>query len=306
MFADAIEKVGGFTRPIKLVIRKYREQALIPGSATMFFVNDEGYALTCKHVAAELIHADKANKKYTSFAAELATVAMDSRRKAVVKKLETKYDLRAHEMVQALTQFPDCFDVFDKYDLILHPEQDIALIHFKGFHRVRYVSHAVFAKTGSSVRPGDVLCRLGYPFPEFNNYRFNQEADCIEWDREGKSVTPRFPMDGMITRHVANETGKVIGLELSTPGLKGQSGGPLFNAEGLIYGMQSHTKHLHLGFDMKDRKMLLDGREELINNQPFLHVGRCVHVDVIKAFLDEHHVAYYVGDSPTCAEIVNG
>ena len=47
------------------------------------------------------------------------------------------------------------------------------------------------------------------------------------------------------------------------------------------------TNHLHLGFDMKNEKMIINGKQEVINNQPFLHVGQCVHVDVIKAFLEE-------------------
>ena len=38
---------------------------------------------------------------------------------------------------------------------------------------------------------------------------------------------------------------------------------------------------------------IINGREQVINNQPFLHVGHCVHVDVIKAFLDDHKVKYY-------------
>ena len=106
-------------------------------------------------------------------------------------------------------------------------------------------------------------------------------------------MTPRFPIDGMYTRNVANKDGKIIGIELSTPGLRGQSGGPLFDENGIIYGMQSLTKHLHLGFDMINDHMTINGRQQVINNQPFLHVGHCVHVDVIKEFLDSKGVKYY-------------
>ena len=306
MFADAIEMVGGFTRPIKFVTRRYKEQVLIPGSATMFFVNEEGYALTCKHVAMELINADKANKNYRAFHEALAAVPEGNNRKAALKKLELQYNLRVHATAQELTQFPDTVDGWKEYDLVLHPDQDLALLHLKGFEKIRYHGHAVFAKNAATVRPGDMLCRLGFPFPEFSDYRYNEETGFIEWVRDGRGVTPRFPMDGMLTRHIADEKGRIIGFELSTPGLRGQSGGPLFDRTGLIYGMQSQTKHLHLGFDMKDKKMVLNGREETVNNQPFLHVGSCVHVDVIKAFLDRHHVKYYVGDEPTNAEPVNG
>ncbi|HYK55809.1 MAG TPA: hypothetical protein VEV15_04980, partial [Flavisolibacter sp.] len=62
---------------------------------------------------------------------------------------------------------------------------------------------------------------------------------------------------------------------MSTPGLKGQSGGPLFNSDGLIFGMQSMTNHLHLGFDMNNQELYSEGRKIKITNQPLLHVGNC-------------------------------
>jgi predicted TIM-barrel fold metal-dependent hydrolase len=69
--------------------------------------------------------------------------------------------------------------------------------------------------------------------------------------------------------------------------------------------MQSMTHHLHLGFDMINKKMIINGKQENINNQPFLHVGQCIHVDVIKAFLDAQKVTYFVGDSSGNIEQVN-
>ena len=101
----------------------------------------------------------------------------------------------------------------------------------------------------------------------------------------------------MLTRQIVDENGKKVGLELSTPGLKGQSGGPLFDENGIVYGVQSTTEHLHLGFDMIKEKMIIGGRETIVNNQPFLHVGRCVYVEIIKQFLDDLGIVYYVGDS---------
>ena len=55
MFADAIELVGNYTKPLKIISRNYKSTSIIPGTATLFFVNDEGYAITCKHVAEILL-----------------------------------------------------------------------------------------------------------------------------------------------------------------------------------------------------------------------------------------------------------
>ncbi|MDD4133178.1 MAG: hypothetical protein PHT86_04780, partial [Methanocorpusculum sp.] len=75
MFADAIEKVGGFTRPLYTITRKYTNTNVFPGIATLFFVNDEGYAVTCKHVALLFSQADEINKKYEQFTAETKDVS---------------------------------------------------------------------------------------------------------------------------------------------------------------------------------------------------------------------------------------
>ena len=293
MFADAIEKVGGFTRPVKIISRKYKETAVLPGLATLFFVNDEGWAVTCKHVADEIIHADQLNKKYDQFRKERA--ALSSKNAAAsLKKLELVHGFKAGQTVQMKVAFAGSVSGIREFDINRHPDYDLALIHFKQYDKLLYTGHAVFARDGKAVRPGDFLCRLGFPFPEYADFRYDAAADDIVWDASaGSSNTPRFPIEGMFTRHLAGKDGKVYGLEISTPGLRGQSGGPLFDSRGVIWGMQSATKHLHLGFDMIGEKMKLGGREQVVNNQPFLHVGQCIHVDIIKAFLDQYGVKYY-------------
>ena len=142
------------------------------------------------------------------------------------------------------------------------------------------------------MKQGKYLCRLGYPFPEFNNFKHDPIKDDIEWTAEGISASPAFPIDGIITRFVGDTSGKISGIEMSTPGLRGQSGGPLFDVNGTVYGMQFATNHLHLGFDMKEKEIVSDGKKSKVSNYPFLHVGRCIHVDEVKTFLTEHKIVF--------------
>jgi hypothetical protein len=86
--------------------------------------------------------------------------------------------------------------------------------------------------------------------------------------------------------------GKIYGIELSTPGLRGQSGGPLFDPEGKIVGMQSRTKHLHLGFDIEEKTIVAHGKTKKVNDYAFIHLGECIHVSVIKDFLRTHQVRF--------------
>jgi len=175
----------------------------------------------------------------------------------------------------------------------MHPSVDLALIRFKGYKRTLYHSYARFLRDSSQIKPGRSLCRLGYPFPDFTNFRFNPSTDDIEWTAEGRSSSPPFPIDGIVTRLISETTGELSGIEISTPGLRGQSGGPLFDTRGVIYGLQSSTRHLHLGFDIEDREVLVNGRKAKVSNYPFLNVGQCVHVDVIKKFLRERGVKFH-------------
>ena len=52
--------------------------------------------------------------------------------------------------------------------------------------------------------------------------------------------------------------------------------------------------------------MRIDGQRKEVNNYPFLHVGRCITVDVIKSFLDANGIKYYIGDSTGVVEEING
>ena len=297
MFASAINVVGDFTRPVLTISREYKSQNVVPNAATLFFVNDEGCAITCKHVADFILAADKINTQYDTFRQERRSIPNDSHRKSELRKIENKFGYHSGVLTEIKYIFGDCVDSPSAIDFILHPIYDLAIIQFRGFQKTLYGGHAIFANDGNSIQPGDYLCRLGYPFPEYTGFLYDTTTDSIAWDLNGNLVTPRFPIEGMLTRHLVGENGEVMGYELSTPGLRGQSGGPLFNSDGLIYGMQSKTKHLHLGFDMTNEKMLIEGKPQIINNQPFLHVGECVHVDIIMRFLSDNHIRHFVGNS---------
>ena len=67
MFKTAIEKVGGFTRAIHFISNIYGEKEILPGAATLFFVNEEAVAITCKHVSSLIRQSGEISKKYLAF-----------------------------------------------------------------------------------------------------------------------------------------------------------------------------------------------------------------------------------------------
>ena len=294
MFVDAIEKVSGFTRPVMFITRKYGSELIEPGLGTLFFVNDEGVAVTCKHVAEMILGADRVNAKYSEFKKERAVLngSNPSAAKKGLKILEKKYGLGPDAPANEKVNFRDVPSPFGSFTIHMHPNYDLAVIRFNDFKKLNYDAENIYLLgDGSKVKQGKSLCRLGFPFPEFGNFEYNKDTDDIEWTK-GISRVPRFPIDGIVTRHIANEKGLIYGIEMSTPGLRGQSGGPLFDRDGVIYGMQFATQHLYLGFDMENRQMIINGKQKIINNQPFLHVGQCLHINVIKDFLDSLNISY--------------
>jgi len=296
MFVKAIQDVSRFTRPIHTITRVYGEPVVTPGAATFFFVNELGCAITCKHVMEVLAQRDAINENYRRFRQEKDILGRNNQYKKRLSALEEKFRLRNDTTIQLKDQFVNCtYAPTLRYRAIHHPVYDLSILVFEEFTQPAYQSFARFKKNGDELQPGKFLCRLGYPFPEFSNFRYDAELDDIEWTAEGKVDSPIFPMEGMITRHVGDQE-RIMGLELSTPGLRGQSGGPVFDSEGTICGMQMNTTHLHLGFDMKDHVYINNGKAIHVNNQPFLHTGRCLHVNVIKDFLRENDIKFYEED----------
>lgn len=293
MFVNAIEEVEKFTRPIHTITRFYGETIVNPGTSTLFFVNELGCAITCKHVMDLIGARDAINNQYKNFITEKNTIGKNNKYNKRLNELEQKYNYKDDVVIQLKEEFIGCTrEPFFNYKWINHPTYDLSILIFQDFKNPAYESFARFVKDSSILKQGKFLCRLGFPFPEFTNFRYNNDKDDIEWTTEGITNAPRFPIEGMLTRHFA-DNGKIWGIEMSTPGLRGQSGGPLFDSEGNIAGLQSSTQHLHLGFDMKNFEYKANGRTIKITNQPFLHSGRCIHVDVIKDFLKSNNIKYY-------------
>ena len=48
-----------------------------------------------------------------------------------------------------------------------------------------------------------------------------------------------------------------------------------------------------MGFDINNANIMINGKEELVNNQPFLHVGNCITGNLIKEFLDRFNIEYF-------------
>ncbi len=292
MFENAIDTASQFTRSLHTITRNYSSATIRKGASTLFFVNDEGWALTCRHVADLLttqIELDQVKEKFISDRTLLIPTAKQP--KSIERDLAKKYGFDGNTNYEIRNYFLNCYDSISDLYIKKHPLYDVALIKFNGYSQLYCNSFPIFSGNGAELKSGKHLCRLGYPFAEFTNFNHDLSTDTIQWNSNGKIDTPIFPIDGMMTRQYVDDTGTVFAFEMSTPGLKGQSGGPAFDKDGIIWGMQYATRHLDLDFDVKE-KVIRAGVEKEVTNSPFLHVGLCIHIDILKAFMREQNVNF--------------
>ena len=291
MFVKAIDIAAEFTRPIHSIGRNYKSDLIQPGAATLFFVNSEGWALTCRHVAEQIIGADQLLQKRHAFTGELVARRGEAKEKVLLRELEKKHGYSRNALFELHNRFCGCVEGQLEINMRTHKAMDVALIQFRHFTKLLCGLFPVFASDDSALKQGKFLCRLGFPFPEFTNYAYDSAADSIHWTDTGRQDSPRFPIEGMVTRHLVDDSHRVVGFELSTPGLRGQSGGPAFDTEGVVWGMQAATNHLDLDFDV-DQEVVRRGQKRRVSDSAFLHVGRCIHVSILKEFMRENEVAF--------------
>ncbi|MBU4186268.1 MAG: serine protease [Proteobacteria bacterium] len=294
MFINAIEKVIQFTRPIHTISRTYNSTVIQAGASSLFFVNSDGWALTCGHVAKQIVISGQVLKRKLDFEKDLEATHSRKSNKKWKKELEKKFKLSGSETYEIYNNFMNCIEGKLGADIKVHKEIDVALIHFKEYSKLLCDSFPIFAKDSSAIKPGRFVCRLGYPFAEFTNYEYDKNSDKIKWTKTGRFDTPYFPIEGMVTRGLLGKDKKIIGFELSTPGLRGQSGGPAFDVDGRILGIQAATGHLDMNFDI-EQDVLRGGKKKQVKDYAFLHVGKCIHIEVIKEFMNENGVVFQEG-----------
>ena len=167
------------------------------------------------------------------------------------------------------------------------PAVDLAIAQLEGFDPSSVAAYPVFKDPSKGIEPGRSLCRLGYPFLEIVP-QFDETANRFEL---GMPMT-RFPIEGMFTRiaDVAVPPGAdtpnfpLRFLETSSPGFKGQSGGPIFDVDGTVWAIQVQTAHHPLGFSKKGEP------------EQYLNVGLGVSTDTLFGVLREVGVDFEVSD----------
>ena len=135
------------------------------------------------------------------------------------------------------------------------------------------------------------MCRTGFPFVDMKP----------TWDAANNKFLltqfippPLFPSEGILSRMrstiLTDPAGKpappppfaLKHIETSNAGILGQSGGPIFDQHGTIWGIQTET--ISFPFDVKTKV------------QQYYHVGAGVHAETIIGFFETNNVKYRKSD----------
>ena len=293
MFVRALRLAGAFTRPVVISTRAVDGKCRgVVAACTV--VNRDGWVLTAAHVLGLARRFEDEAGRFRAWRAELrdlerATASFDSARKRKLRHLHRPAPDSAR----------DCSvwwgaDGAALTDVRLAPASDLALGRLRPFDPAGIAHYPAFKVPDADYAPGRSLCRLGFPFHEV----------APTWDEaRGAFVLPPeafpmplFPIEGMLTRFLsapppdaadAADAARGQYIETSSPGLQGQSGGPVFDAEGAVWAIQSHTRHLPLGFRPR-----APGEPKGPVAHQFLDVGVGVHARAILALLEEAGIAH--------------
>lgn len=285
MFAEAYKIASGFTQPVIILTKRF-DGAIECGIGSFVLINRDGWFLSAAHILEAQIRYDKGHEELSAYEEQKKEIEShpswaDKYKQNKIRSLKVASDLVVK-----------CSYWWGADGLVTSPElhiaSDLLVGRFDNFVPRDTQNFPVF-KNPTTLNPGTSLCKLGFPFHEAGadyddaNDRFNLAP--------GTLPVPRFPIEGIFTRTI--NTQERYGdyfmkwIETSSPGLRGQSGGAIFDQAGVVWGKQSHTMSLQLGFEPVVKR----GKQEVVESQ-FLNVGIGVHPEVIVNVLTELGVEF--------------
>lgn len=287
MFRNACAIARDFTWPIVISCRMMNGRC-VASIGTCVVINDKGWIITAGHILTEIQRLADSEQK---------TRDLENQIKAVNAEASMARDERRRRLKKIGPPRPEDTDRsgvwFGRDGVIMKegyrlPLADIGVARLEPYDPSWVLRHPVFKDPSKNFEPGTSLCRMGFPFHRITPM----------WDETkagfqlplGSVPLPLFPIEGIFTRTaeiiLAPGPGSPAAIppfplrmvETSSVGIPGQSGGPIFDTEGRIWGIQSSTSSFPLELKTPEKQ--------------YLNVGLGVHPDTIFGFLEEQKIEY--------------
>ncbi len=290
MFADAYEKVSKFTFPVIISYCRHGGQ-IECGIGAFIVINPDGWIVTAAHMLQVFSQAQKDKSEFDKYNSELEAINLDTKLNPNQKKNKKRKFMPNNDWIVKQSYWWNGWTLDSAH---VNLQADLMIAKLQNFDANAIRIYPKFKDYTKELRFGTSLCKLGFPFHSIKStYDSTLNQFTLE---DGALPAPFFPIEGIFTRQIiVNSTNATsspdpiptLFLETSTPGLKGQSGGPIFDKDGNVWAIQSHTNSLPLGFSPRVKH---NGRD--VTENQFLNVGVGVHVETICKTLDYYGISY--------------
>lgn len=287
MFAQAFKIARKFTRPVIISSRRF-DGAVECGIGSMVILNKSGWILSAAHILDSSIAFQRHKKEIVIYNEQKQLLENNQSLGAKQKKRQLGA-LKPNQKWITNHSFWLGMDGITIAEAHFIKEADLLVARIEPFSP-DWVDQYPVIKDPKDLPNGTSLCKLGFPFHSVSATFDENGSNFIL--APGTTPVPLFPIEGIFTREIIttntlNNQQPIKFIETSSPGLMGQSGGPIFDKHGTLWGIQSHTNTVDLGFKPTIKR---NGREEVINQ--FLNVGVGVHPEVIVSYLTDLGVEF--------------
>jgi hypothetical protein len=283
MFVRACEEAAKFTRPVVIAQRKLGG---VVSTALGAFValNADGWIVTAGHIFVPAKRFQEDQIKIGNYRRDIEAIDargdIDAKRKRSLKARVP----HSNDWIEYSTMWWGC-DTAMIAESYVYPSADLAVCRLNNLD-MRFVTAFPRFRRPVNAKQGTSVVKIGYPFHEIS----------AEWDTAAYKFAlhvgpfPLFPIEGIHTRYIDNGTSPegfpVKFVESSSPGLRGQSGGPWLDADATVWAIQSSTQSYALGFTPE----VMDGNRKIKEHQ-FLNVGIGVHLETLEAVFARHDIS---------------
>jgi hypothetical protein len=283
MFRKAIAQAQEFTFPVVQYWLTV-EGKCMAGAAACIVINSDGWIITAGHVMKQSIAISQSHGAALDWEKRRDAIRADGSLSAKEREKHLKALGHLNKKAARRSATNWGFDRVKMVEVSILEEADLAVGRLDGFDKTRLKAYPIFKDPSKDVLPEASLCKFGYPFVEFSP-TYDEVRNHFDVPLEQRTV-PQFPIEGIFTRTILVPPSTppapcpIMFIETSSPGLRGQSGGPTFDTDGRIWAIQSQTRHLPLGFSPEIKHA---GKTE--TEHQFLNVGMGVHVETVLGFL---------------------
>ena len=270
MFRNAIKNGLEYIRPLLTGKLIYKDKVIMNNLSTLIVLNKNGDILTTLNNAELFLIEDDNNEVYPNILKEIDEESSERKK----RKLEEKYGIKDNSIVGIHNIIIDIAKNPGRLNIIKHPYLDLAIIKIEHNKNILVKNFPKFVSTPPEI--GTSVCNLGFAFPEYKTFKYDQETHKITTTNEVMNF-PVFPNEGIITRNIIDKENNLSMIETSNEVINGTQGGVLLNQDGNVLGMLAGTNII---------------KSTLPNDDFTMRLGITINSQTIIKFLKDNNIEF--------------